>query len=60
MEESRRGRVGESVSFAPRDVKMKSPLVEWARGQGLTVLPLPPPLSNNYLNQQQQDNKEVG
>ena len=25
-------------------------LVEWARGQGLTVLPQPPLLSNNYLN----------
>ena len=31
----------------PSDVKRKSPLVEWARGQGLTVLPHPPLLSNN-------------
>ena len=28
----------------------ESLLVEWARGQGLTVLPQPPLLSNNYLN----------
>ena len=34
----------------PRDVKRKNPLVEWAHGQGLTVLPQPPLLSINYLN----------
>ena len=28
-------------------MKMKSLLVEWAHGQGLTVLPHPPLLSNN-------------
>ena len=33
---------------APSDVKRKSPLVEWARGKGLTVLPHPSLLSNNY------------
>ena len=34
--------------FAPSDVKRKSPLVEWARGKGLIVLPHPPLLNNNY------------
>ena len=43
------GRVGRVViiSLPPNDVKRKSPLVEWERGQGLTVLPHPPLLNNN-------------
>ena len=60
MEEWRRV-VGEwMLSLPPCDVRRKNPLVQWASGQGLTVLPQPPPLSNNYLNHPQQDNKEVG
>ena len=41
---------GFNASSAPCDVKGKNPLVEWARGQGLIVLPQPPLLSINYLN----------
>ena len=46
------GKSGENARspLCPSDVKRKNPLVEWARGQGLTVLPQPPLLSNNYLN----------
>ena len=39
---------GENVSSSPRDVKRESLLVEWAHGQGLTFLPHPPLLSNNF------------
>ena len=52
------GENGMSLLY-PNDVKRKNPLVKWPRGQGLTVLPQPPPLSNSYLNQQQQGSKEV-
>ena len=45
--ESVHGKNGESVFSTPCDVKRESPLVEFARGQGLTVLPHPPLLSNN-------------
>ena len=38
---------GENLSSSPHNIKMKSPLVEWARGKGLAVLPHPPLLSNN-------------
>ena len=38
------------VFLLPHASEEESLLVEWARGQGLTVLPQPPLLSNNYLN----------
>ena len=38
------------VFLVPHMSEEESPLVEWARGQGWTVLPHPPPLSNNCPN----------
>ena len=44
--------MGESSEcfFCPTRREEEILLVEWARGQGLTVLPQPPLLNNNYLN----------
>ena len=39
-----------NVSSTPHNGEEEWLLVEWSCGQGLTVLPQPPLLNNNYLN----------
>ena len=49
MESWESGENGKLILF-PHDMNMKILLVEWACGKGLTVLPHPPLLSNNFPN----------